>query len=275
MSSELASQSKTYLGHSEIHTQWQSDYLNADMDRFYDLAFAEILSRLNPKPHDRLLDAGCGYCYHTVRLARGGCALTSVDFSEAALAIARQTIAGAGLGSQVSLQQADLTALPFEDDSFDFAVSWGVIMHIPEMEKALTELARVLKPGGILVLCENNLYSLDVQIRERLVGLIKRLIGRRMPDVRMTARGSEAWAAEDSGGLMVRKTDMGFLTRFLLEKGLRLETRIAGQFSEAYTNVPVRSLKRPFYRFNEFYFRYLKWPTPAMGNILFFRKEER
>jgi hypothetical protein len=74
---------------------------------------------------------------------------------------------------------------------------------------------------------------------------------------------------------MVRKTDMGFLTGFLLKQGLRLESRIAGQFSEGYTNVPVRLFKKPIYRFNEFYFRRLKWPALAMGNILFFRKEER
>ena len=42
-------------------------------------------------------------------------------------------------------------------------------MHVPEIERALTELARVLRPGGVLVLCENNVNSLDVVIRERLV----------------------------------------------------------------------------------------------------------
>jgi ubiquinone/menaquinone biosynthesis C-methylase UbiE len=275
MSSELASQSKTYLDRSEIHTQWENDYLNPDMDRFYDLAFGEILNRLKPGPQDELLDAGCGYCYHTLRLARGGCAITAIDFSEVALAIARETINRAGLERQVGLRQADLTTLPFEDDRFDFIVSWGVIMHIPQMEKALVELGRVLKPGGTLVLCENNLYSLDVQIRERAIGWMKRLIGRKTPDIQMTPRGSEAWSAEDTAGLMVRKTDMGFLTNFLLKQGLRLENRIAGQFSEGYTNVPVRLFKKLIYRFNEFYFRRLKWPALAMGNILFFRKEER
>ncbi|WP_271605725.1 class I SAM-dependent methyltransferase [Bradyrhizobium sp. CCBAU 11434] len=273
MSNEFASQSKSYLARSEIHTQWQNDYLNADMDRFYDLAFAEILRRLKPQPQDKLLDAGCGYCYHTERLARGGCAITSVDFSEAALAIASKTISRAGLDHQVKLQQADLTRLVFENDFFDFVVSWGVIMHIPEMEKALAELARVLKPGGVLVLCENNLYSLDVQIRERVVGWIKKLVGRKMPHIEMTPRGSEAWFTEDGGGLMVRKTNMEFLTRFLQEKGLRLEARIAGQFSEAYTNVPVRLLKKPLFRLNEFYFQHMPWPALAMGNILFFRKD--
>jgi hypothetical protein len=147
-------------------------------------------------------------------------------------------------------------------------------MHVPQMEKALAELGRVLKPGGTLVLCENNLHSLDVQIRERVLRWIKRSLGRKLPEIRWTPRGSEAWSSEDSGGLMVRKTDIGFLTSFLMERGISLEARIAGQFSEAYTNLPVRLLKKPIYRLNEFYFRRLKWPSPAMGNILFYRKNQ-
>src|SRR5262245_58503771 len=106
-------ESERFLQHTEIHAQWESDYLSPDMEPFYDLAFGDILKRLSPKPSDRLLDAGCGYCYHTVRLARSRAQITAVDFSDAALAAARRTIADAGLDTQVVLQKADLTALPF------------------------------------------------------------------------------------------------------------------------------------------------------------------
>ena len=68
------------------------------------------------------------------------------------LTAARRRIVDADLDKQVVLQKADLTALPFPDCSFDFVISWGVVMHIPEMEKALLELVRVLKPEGTLVL---------------------------------------------------------------------------------------------------------------------------
>ncbi len=164
MSQAQSDQSKQFLQGSDIHGQWESDYLNPDMDRFYDLAFSDIVQRLHLKSSDSLLDAGCGYCYHTVRLARAGCRITAVDFSEAALRAGQQTLLTSGLDKQVTLQKADLTHLPFEDETFDAVVSWGVLMHIPEMEMALSELARVLKSGGTLVLCENNANSLDVVI---------------------------------------------------------------------------------------------------------------
>jgi ubiquinone/menaquinone biosynthesis C-methylase UbiE len=271
---EKSFQSETFLGQSAIHGQWQSDYLNLDMDRFYDLAFSNILDVLQARRGARILDAGCGYCYHTIRLARGGARITAVDFSNVALAAAERNIADAGLRDRVELQRADLTALSFADNTFDFVVSWGVIMHIPDIENALLELARVLKPGGVLVLCENNMHSLDVAVRERLIRLMKRAIGRNVPEIQRTPRGIEAWHQSDSGGLMVRKTDMGFLSAYLRRIGLVEEQRRAGQFTEAYTNVKARWLKRLIYRFNLLYYQHIRSPTLAIGNIVFYRKTQ-
>jgi ubiquinone/menaquinone biosynthesis C-methylase UbiE len=269
---DRSAQSEEYLQHGAIHSQWQSDYLNPDLNHFYDLVFADIIKRLQPKPDDRLLDAGCGYGYHTVRLARGNVHITAIDFSDAALKIARQTIAEAGIGGQVTLEKADLTHLPFASDSFDFVVSWGVIMHIPEMEKALLELNRVLKPGGMLVLYENNMHSLDVAFRERAIRFVKNLLGREQPAISRTPRGLESWTQSDDGGLMVRKTDVDFLTRFLTQKGIFPIASTAGQFTEAYTNMPTRFLKRLVYKLNIFYFKRIRNPKLAMGNLVYFRK---
>jgi ubiquinone/menaquinone biosynthesis C-methylase UbiE len=265
-------QSEKLLGQAGIHTQWESNYLNPDLDRFYDLAFADIVRTVGAKPGSTILDAGCGYAYHTVRLARSGASITAVDFSEAALRIAGQTLAKAGIEKTVELQQADLTALPFADNSFDFVVSWGVLMHIPELEAALTQLARVLKPGGVLVLCENNARSLDVVIREPVVDFLKGLLGRQRSSIQRTARGVEAWTEGKEGGLMVRKTDLNFLRAFLAKLGLREVARRAGQFTEAYTNLRPRWARRFVYWVNMTYYQFLKWPAPAMGNIMFFRK---
>jgi ubiquinone/menaquinone biosynthesis C-methylase UbiE len=265
-------QSEQLLQGNAIHSQWESDYLNPDMDAFYDLAFAEIMNKLAPKPSDSILDAGCGFGYHTVRIARGQAQITAVDFSEVALAMARETISGAGIAGRVTLQRADLTHLSFAENSFDFVISWGVIMHIPEVEAALSELARVLKPGGVLVLCENNVYSVDVQVRERVIRAVKRLFGRAVPELRHTPRGTESWTQSADGGLMVRKSNMRFFARFLASRGLRPISRVAGQFTEAYTNMPTRPLKRLIYSLNRFYFRRIRIPHFAMGNILYFRK---
>jgi SAM-dependent methyltransferase len=100
--------------------QWQSDYLDADMDRFYDLAFTDILKMINAGPTDRMFDAGCGSCYHTVRLARSGALITAVDFSDVAPAVGESTIAKAGIADQVQLDRANLTASPL-------AAAWLII----------------------------------------------------------------------------------------------------------------------------------------------------
>ena len=265
-------QSEKYLSLEDIHSQWQSDYLNADLNRFYDLAFADILKVLRAQPTDRILDAGCGYCYHTTRLALSDASIVGVDFSESALAVGRETIANAGLSHRVALQQADLTALPFANESFEFVVSWGVLMHIPDLDNALSELARVLKPGGIMVLCENNVGSLDVVVRERAVRFIKKIIGRALPTISKTPSGVEAWTQQNDGGLMVRKTNIAFLRSFLRTRGLVEIRKSAGQFTEVYTNLPSKGLKRLIYSFNMFYYRYVGLPSLAMGNIIYYRK---
>ena len=71
---------------------------------------------------------------------------------------------------------------------------------------------------------------------------------------------------------MVRKTNMRFLKELLASKGLHQIARRAGQFTEAYTNLPTQPLKRFVYGWNNFYFRWVRIPHLALGNILFFQR---
>src|SRR5260221_9414160 len=92
----------------EIHAQWESVYLNPDLDRLYDRIFERIVRILSPKPDQTLLDAGCGYCFHAVRLARSGVQVTALDFSDAALQRAAATIRRAGMEHRIRLERGDL-----------------------------------------------------------------------------------------------------------------------------------------------------------------------
>jgi len=273
MDDELPRQSKERLARADIHEQWRRDYLGPDLDRFYDAAFARIVEELRDSPGKAVLDLGCGYCYHTTRLARSDLTITAADFSEAALVHARETLRNAGVAERVTLRQADATQMPFVDASFDSVVMWGVLMHIPECEKALGEVARVLKPGGKFVLAENNARSFDVVFLERLVNVAKRALGRVPHPRRRAPLGIEEWQFSESGGLMVRKTDMPALVRFCSGLGLELEKRVAGQFTEAYARVPTRIAKRTIHAFNRFYFHRIGRPGPALSNLLVFRKQ--
>ena len=75
--------------------------------------------------------------------------LCATDFDEAMVAVERERLAP--FGDRVECRQADTTALPFDDDSFDTVVTWLMLHHTVEWEKALAEMARVLRPGGQLI----------------------------------------------------------------------------------------------------------------------------
>lgn len=264
--------SDTVLERDEIHEEWEEQYLTPEMDRFYDRAFDEIAKRLHAPRGARLLDAGCGYCFHAVRLARHGFDVTAVDFSEAALAQARKYLETVGMQDEIELGQANLLDLPFEDESWDYVHCWGVLMHIPHLEQALRELSRVVKPGGKLVIMENNMRSLHVQVYEPLLRMLKTVLGRDKPTRARTERGIESWYQKPGGEMIVRMTDMDFLERFMAEQGMTLEDRFAGQLSELYTSVPIPAVKRALQMGNELYLDKVGAPGISQGNILIFRK---
>lgn len=96
----------------------------------------------------RILDVGCGTGRHTVRLARAGAHVTGVDFSEGMLAKARAKL----IALPAELVQHDVTGrLPFDDAAFDRVVCGLVIDHIPNLSAFFSELARVCRPDGRIV----------------------------------------------------------------------------------------------------------------------------
>jgi SAM-dependent methyltransferase len=100
---------------------------------------------LSARPGPEVLDGGAGQGTMSRRLAELGFAVTSTDASPAAVAALRERAAG-------QVVEADLAALPFEEASFDGAVLGEVLEHIEDDRAALTEVARVLRPGGVLAL---------------------------------------------------------------------------------------------------------------------------
>ncbi len=269
--------SKEYLNQPAIHQQWETDYLHPDLESFYEDAFRRVVELLGAGPGSTLLDAGCGYCFHAARLARLGARVTGVDFSAAALAEAARFLAGQNLAGTIELRQGDLLDLPFPANTFDFVTCWGVLMHVPEVERALLEMVRVLRPGGRLALAENNAGSLHVRVWEPSLRLVKRMVGRKpLPAVTWGPRGKEEWhsrQAEGVGrGLLVRKTRMDWLVDEMAKHGAVLRHRQAGQFTEVYTSLPWRPAKRAVYAFNRWWFRVVRSPAWALGNILVFEK---
>jgi len=93
-----------------------------------------------------VLEIGCGMGTHAAMLARCGARITAIDLTEKAVETAKHRFEIFGL--QGEIKQADAEQLLFPDGSFDFVWSWGVIHHSRSTESIVTEITRVLRPGG-------------------------------------------------------------------------------------------------------------------------------
>jgi ubiquinone/menaquinone biosynthesis C-methylase UbiE len=122
----------------------------------------------------RVLEAGCGTGLVLQRLAQVAAEAHGFDLSPGMVAKARARGLSVSLGS--------VTAVPFRSDSFDFVCSFKVLAHVPEIELALRELARVTRPGGTLVLEFYNPWSLRY-LAKRLAGPQQISEGRTEADV--------------------------------------------------------------------------------------------
>ena len=203
-----------------------------------------------------MLDVGCGTCAHTVRLATRGAAVHGIDVSFSMLSAGRSAVAERGLSCRVALSTSSLRALPFRAGTFDGVLCWGVLMHVPDVAGAIAEIARVVRPGRCVVISESNRRSLQSLA---LAGA-KRLLRREKADVRRTPGGTGYWVTRQGGALVTRETDAGWLVEEFGRRGLRLETRRAGQFSELYTRTGSPAVKALIHRWNRFWFERIRTP---------------
>ena len=103
------------------------------------------------RPQGDVLEIGAGSGAMAAELlaAHPNVRLTVTDFDPAMVDAAAARLSG--FGERVSARQADATALPFPDASFDVVLSWVMLHHTVAWETALAEAIRVLRPGGHLV----------------------------------------------------------------------------------------------------------------------------
>jgi ubiquinone/menaquinone biosynthesis C-methylase UbiE len=94
-----------------------------------------------------LLEVGCGMGIDSIQLARCGFQVTAIDLTENAIALARQL--AAMRGAKIDFIAGNAEALDFGDETFDAVYSFGVLHHTPDIQRAIAEVYRVLRPGGI------------------------------------------------------------------------------------------------------------------------------
>ena len=104
-------------------------------------------------PGARVLDAGCGTGTLTLALLRNlqvPVKLTALDLSASSMATARKYVDKKQSDQPVRFAQGNVLALPFADDAFDLVLTSGVLEYVP-LDEGLSELARVIAPGGHLL----------------------------------------------------------------------------------------------------------------------------
>jgi ubiquinone/menaquinone biosynthesis C-methylase UbiE len=120
-----------------------------------------------------VLDVGCGQGIDLVNYARCGARATGVDLTPRHVDLTRAHLQALGLDGTVV--QGDAEALPFPDASFDRVASNGVLHHTPGMDRALAEIARVLRPSGRATVLVYNRHSLHYWVEQVLhEGLMRR-----------------------------------------------------------------------------------------------------
>lgn len=108
----------------------------------------DALARRTDLTGDRLLDIGCGDGSYTRRLADGFTKVDAIDIQTDLLAQFAERVEGTPAAHRITIREMSAAKLCYPDDAFDLVTSIEVLEHIVELDEALSEICRVLKPGG-------------------------------------------------------------------------------------------------------------------------------
>jgi demethylmenaquinone methyltransferase / 2-methoxy-6-polyprenyl-1,4-benzoquinol methylase len=117
---------------------------------------SRAVSRLNLFPEGRYLDVGCGTGDIALEILRQapGSNVIGIDPSQEMLFRGQAKISAAGLADSISLVKGDVLGLKFEDESFDGAITAFCIRNVTDRKQGLSEIRRVVRPGGRVVILE-------------------------------------------------------------------------------------------------------------------------
>jgi len=175
-----------------------------------------LASGLVAEAPSRVLEVGCGAGLVAVALAERGCRVTAMDASPTMISMTRERAAAAGVAARLAARVGDVHALDLPDRCVDLVLAVGLLPWLHSPDRALTEMARVLRPGGHLLLTADN--------RGRLSNLLD---PRRSPWLAPARQGLKkllqacGWRLPRSGSLDVRMHTICEIDALLASAGLR------------------------------------------------------
>ena len=162
--------SDTQAAHLEFIKEPMADYYNHPLIGIPSrLRVKRIFKELGNIKGKKLLDIGCEAGYITLKLAQKGALVTGIDLIEEPIRALRHSLKSQPLKirQRIKLRVADATKLPFAADSFDIILATEVIEHITHLNRFVKNTAKVLKPGGILLITFPN-----ENLRQKLYPLV-------------------------------------------------------------------------------------------------------
>jgi SAM-dependent methyltransferase len=196
---EPASSVGVELDLHEGYAQWSATYDRPL--RLFSIEEPPVRRRLDALPPGEILDAACGTGRYAAYLAARGHSVIGVDQSPAMLDLARAKLPGR------RFVPGQLTDLPLDDASVDAAVCALALVHVPEPARAVAELARVVRPGGRIVISDVHPFLVMLGWQAQFAGEQGRAFMRLHPHL-----PSDYAAAALDAGLVVRGYEEPVLT---------------------------------------------------------------
>lgn len=139
---------------AQTYARWRATTLGKITERVETSVVFDLAGPLRGK---RVLDVGTGDGTYAIEAAERGAIVTALDLKQEMLDAAQARATSRGV--EVTLQQGRAEQLPFKDASFDVVIAVTVLCFVPDAQRAVGEMARVLVPGGRVVLGELGRFS--------------------------------------------------------------------------------------------------------------------
>ncbi|WP_165969075.1 methyltransferase domain-containing protein [Actinomadura sp. KC06] len=164
------------FGYGHLHMwYWYDDEDEAPLEEAVHRITRKVVDTLGVRPGEHVLDAGCGQGEPARYLAREfGARVTGVSVSAAEIDDAIRRTKGTDLADRVRFEYGDYTDLPYPDGTFDAVLVIEALMYSPDLDRALRELFRVLRPGGRISFSDFSLMpTADPKRIEKFMSTVK------------------------------------------------------------------------------------------------------